>query len=296
MPATADNNVDWFLAQAGRYPLLSKEEELILGRQVQKWMEIRSVTDPTPAQKRIARAGRRAYDRFYTGNLRLVVHVAKRFIERTTNLDFSDLIQDGCIGLSRAIELYDPTRGYKFSTYAYWWIRQAVNRGIQEADRAIRLPFHVTDMMPRLRRWMSEFYVLNGRAPSVEECCEEFGIKTAETMRGYLLHMPVTRSLNATARSEDADSSELIDLIGDYEDTSEEEHENALEVERMLDCLEQIDDQDALKALASIYGLNKDREPATRAKTAMAMGVSKEKVRQMEIKTLARLRQLMEAA
>lgn len=296
MPAAADSSVDWFLEQAGRYPLLSHEEELLLGRQVQKWMAIRSVENPTPAQKRIARAGRRAFDRFYTGNLRLVVHVARRFIKRPLSLDFSDLIQDGCVGLSRAIELYDPTRGYKFSTYAYWWIRQAVNRGIAETDRSIRLPFHVTDMMPKLREWGWNFYVLNNRAPTVDEYCEEFGIRTRSVMRGYLLHLPGTRSLNDLARTSDSESSELIDLVDTKDDDSEEQHETSLEVERMMGCLELLNDPEAVAVLSDIYGLNEEREEMSRTQVGKKRGFSREAVRQRELRALAQLRQMMEAA
>ena len=114
-----------FLNSAGKYPLLSDEQELMLGRQVQAWVEIRDLDNPTPEQKRICRIGKRAYDKFFKSNLKLVVSVAKKYARLCNFLTLDDLIQEGCLGLGRAVEKFDPTRGYKFSTYAYWWSRQS---------------------------------------------------------------------------------------------------------------------------------------------------------------------------
>lgn len=296
MRMPSESGMDWFLNQAGRYPLLTHEEELLLGRQVQKWMPIRDIENPTPAQRRTARAGRRAYDRFFTGNLRLVVAIAKRFMGRRQHLEFTDLVQDGCMGLSRAIEMYDPARGYKFSTYSYWWIRQAINRGISTTDRTIRLPAHVYDLMPKLKRWLEEFQREHKRSPTLRECCDEFDVKEAQTMRRYLEHIGRVASLNATANCVDGDASELIDLVGTDLETAEAEAERDIEVERMMNCLELIDNPEAREVLATVYGLNESREGMSRSRAGQSLGVTRARVEKVERETLEQLRRLMGVA
>jgi len=164
----ASNDVDLvrsYLRDIGRVPLLSHEQEITLGRQVQEYMEVErteleiieltgdkpSVDElstklnlsPSIIKKRL-RAGQRAKERMVAANLRLVVSVAKKYTKR--NMELLDLIQEGTIGLVRGVEKFDPARGYKFSTYAYWWIRQGITRAIAEKSRAIRLPIHITEM------------------------------------------------------------------------------------------------------------------------------------------------------
>ena len=118
-------------------PLLTHEEELLLGRSVQQWLALEIEGSPTPEQKRIIRRGQKAKERMFNANLRLVVSIAKRYTRAVTKLELADLIQEGCIGLNRAIEKFDPARGYKFSTYSYWWIRQGITRAINQLERTI---------------------------------------------------------------------------------------------------------------------------------------------------------------
>ncbi|MCP9772131.1 sigma-70 family RNA polymerase sigma factor, partial [Synechococcus sp. Tobar12-5m-g] len=153
-----------YLRDIGRVPLLSHEQEITLGRQVQELMrleeaeqelEMRGGSKPSseqwaeslglslPLLKRKLINGRRAKERMVAANLRLVVSVAKKYTKR--NMELLDLIQEGTIGLVRGVEKFDPTRGYKFSTYAYWWIRQGITRAIAEKSRTIRLPIHITE-------------------------------------------------------------------------------------------------------------------------------------------------------
>ena len=153
-----------YLRDIGRVPLLSHEQEITLGRQVQEYMQVEraelelfELTGDKPSidelsnklnlststiKKRL-RAGQRAKERMVAANLRLVVSVAKKYTKR--NMELLDLIQEGTIGLVRGVEKFDPARGYKFSTYAYWWIRQGITRAIAEKSRAIRLPIHITE-------------------------------------------------------------------------------------------------------------------------------------------------------
>ena len=158
-PRITGDSVRAYLRDIGRIPLLEHDEEILLGRQVQRMMEIKAVkelaspeTDEDLAAvlditlkelKRELRDGEKAKDKMVTANLRLVVSVAKKYTKR--NMELLDIIQEGTIGLVRGVEKFDPGRGYKFSTYAYWWIRQGITRAIAEKSRAIRLPIHVTE-------------------------------------------------------------------------------------------------------------------------------------------------------
>ncbi|MFM7675023.1 MAG: sigma-70 family RNA polymerase sigma factor, partial [Synechococcus sp.] len=154
-----------YLRDIGRVPLLSHEQEITLGRQVQELMALEEMREEltmrsgghppsqeqlaaeagltVPLLKRRLQAGRRAKERMVAANLRLVVSVAKKYTKR--NMELLDLIQEGTLGLVRGVEKFDPTRGYKFSTYAYWWIRQGITRAIAEKSRTIRLPIHITE-------------------------------------------------------------------------------------------------------------------------------------------------------
>jgi len=187
----ASNDVDLvrsYLRDIGRVPLLSHEQEITLGRQVQEYMqvdraelEIIELTGDKPSVdelstklnlststiKKRLRAGQRAKERMVAANLRLVVSVAKKYTKR--NMELLDLIQEGTIGLVRGVEKFDPARGYKFSTYAYWWIRQGITRAIAEKSRAIRLPIHITEMLNKLKKGQRELSQEMSRTPTVSE-------------------------------------------------------------------------------------------------------------------------------
>ena len=201
-----------FLNSAGKYPLLSHEQELMLGRQVQAWVQIRDLDTLTPEQQRTCRAGKRAYDKFFKSNLRLVVSVAKKYARMTQFLTVDDLIQEGCIGLGRAIEKFDPTRGYKFSTYAYWWIRQGITRAQTQTDSHIRLPGPCVDALRKVRSWIPKFVAEHKRFPTVEEMASYADI-TLDSMRAYLPHILGIQSLNVNVNNAEDNGSALIDLI-----------------------------------------------------------------------------------
>ena len=165
-----------YLRDIGRVPLLTHEQEITLGRQVQELVALEvleqelasreGVEKPSPAVlakeagltqvqlKKRLRSGQRAKERMVAANLRLVVSVAKKYTKR--NMELLDLIQEGTIGLVRGVEKFDPTRGYKFSTYAYWWIRQGITRAIAEKSRTIRLPIHITETLNKLKKGQRE--------------------------------------------------------------------------------------------------------------------------------------------
>ena len=148
------SSVDQYLARIGRVPLLTHEEEITLGRMIQRKCELEAEQRELTAAERVAvKKGKRALDRMVSANLRLVVHVVRRYShQQFKSLEMLDLIQEGSTGLMRAAERFDPQRGYKFSTYAYWWIRQAVVRVISQQDRTIRRPHHISELAAKIPR------------------------------------------------------------------------------------------------------------------------------------------------
>ncbi|MGA1512658.1 MAG: sigma-70 family RNA polymerase sigma factor, partial [Aquiluna sp.] len=145
-----------YLNQIGKIPLLTAAEEIELGHAIQKMIAVQT-DQPSKEEQRILRIGKRAKERMIKGNLRLVVGVAKKYKHLTNRLTMHDLVQEGNIGLIRAVELFDPARGYKFSTYAYWWIRQGIMRSIQVQDRIIKLPTGAGDALRKVRTFTLEY-------------------------------------------------------------------------------------------------------------------------------------------
>ena len=196
-----------YLQEIARYPLLSKDQEIMLSRVIQEWQ---TAEDPTPTQ---VKKGLRARDKMIKSNLRLVVSIAKRYSNRAKRMAFLDLVQEGNIGLTIAVERFDPYRGYRFSTYSYWWIRQAISRGIQQQDRTIKLPANAQELLNKVRFWSMDYEREHGKRPSMQQCADAFDIRL-ERLRGYLAHDHDCDSLNraaSTARMED--SSELLHFI-----------------------------------------------------------------------------------
>jgi RNA polymerase primary sigma factor len=202
------------LNTAGRVPLLTAEEEIHLGRSVQALMRLLEEKPDGPytsAEQRTLRLGKRAKERMVSANIRLVVHVAKKYIHRIHTLTLADLIQEGSIGLIRGVEKFDPERGYKFSTFGYWWVRQGISRAITRDDRVIRLPINAIEALNKLRGFVPAFVQEHGRQPSYAECAKHCDI-AEDTMRGYIKHSAPVTSLDQRANGND-DASMLIDLI-----------------------------------------------------------------------------------
>ena len=203
-----------YLNQIGKIPLLTVEEEIHLGRSVQALMRLLEEKPEAPytlEEKRIIRKGQRAKERMVSANIRLVVHVAKKYIHRISTLTLADLIQEGSIGLIRGVEKFDPERGYKGSTYFYWWVRQGISRAITQNDRVIRLPIAAVEALNKLRGFVPAFVQEHGRQPSYAECAKHCDV-AEDTMREYLRHSSPATSLDQRANSND-DASLLIDLI-----------------------------------------------------------------------------------
>ena len=155
-----------YLNEIGRYPLLTKAQEIVLGTQIQAWIALqeKDSSEYTREERQIERIGKRAREKFINCNLRLVVNIARKYVRHAKTLDFMDLIQEGNMGLARAVEKFDPTRGYAMSTYAYWWIRQAMQRALQSTDAAIRLPIGTHDSLYAVKKAAETLAKQIGRA------------------------------------------------------------------------------------------------------------------------------------
>jgi RNA polymerase sigma factor (sigma-70 family) len=204
---------DWLIKASHNYPLLTAEQEIQLARQVQAWLAIRHKTKLTKREKAIARKGRRAYETFFLANIRLVASTAGRVIRVAGCLTFEDLMQEGLIGLERAIVKFDHTRGYKFSTYAFNWIRQSINRAITAKSRLIRLPQDCTIHIRNAKAFSDAYEIKHGTQPTIAQVAEHCGI-TEQTLKVYLMHgkdvMSLDERLNGSAHDERSTYLEMI--------------------------------------------------------------------------------------
>ena len=174
---------------AGRQPLMTVEEEINCGRAVQAMAHLLG-KDPNTLDKKermLYRRGIRARDRFVEGNMRMVMSVARRSVNIVDHLSYEDLCQEGAIGLQRAAEKFDPARGYKFSTYSYWWIRQAIGRAIHMTERTIRMPINVMEALNKLKRFQEQQAKM-GHYPSAAECMEHIDMKQEQFMSALLAY------------------------------------------------------------------------------------------------------------
>lgn len=286
--------ISWYLATIGRIPLLTPAEEIELGNQVQKLMQltedgtIASDSDTfTGPQRRMIRVGLRAKQRMMKANLRLVVSVAKKY--QGKGLELLDLIQEGSLGLERAVEKFDPTRGYKFSTYAFWWIRQSMTRAIACQSRTIRLPVHLSERLTTIRKVSLDLAHKLGAMPSRVEIAEAMDIPLDE-LDSLLRQALTTSSLDAPVNGEEGRSF-LGDLIAD---SSLEEPldlvEQRIHHEQLGRWLSHLSEQEQ-HVLKMRFGLE-GQERHTLAEIGRLMEVSRERVRQVELKALRKLRNL----
>jgi RNA polymerase primary sigma factor len=270
-----------YLNQIGKIPLLTGAEEIELGHAIKRMASI-DPASPTKAELRILKIGKRAKDRMIKGNLRLVVGVAKKYKHMTNRLTMHDLVQEGNIGLIRAVELFDPERGYKFSTYAYWWIRQGIMRAIQMYDRIIKLPTGAIEILRKVRMFSIEYQCEHGITPSIE-CCAEFANITPRAMKYYLAASIDAGSLDAKVNNS-GEASTYIELVAAHDDPTQEDLELDTKIEAVHQALNYMSDQ-GKQIIELRHGLN-DNEPLSMREVAKTLGIAqdttKRKIHQAE--------------
>jgi len=298
-----------YLRDIGRVPLLSHEQEITLGRQVQDLMVLENLESELESDlgekpeinlfaekagislsqlKKKLKSGRRAKERMVAANLRLVVSVAKKYTKR--NMELLDLIQEGTIGLVRGVEKFDPTRGYKFSTYAYWWIRQGITRAIAEKSRSIRLPIHITEMLNKLKKGQRELSQELSRTPTLKELSEyvelpENDVKDLMSRAG--------QPVSLETKIGDGEDTILLDLLSNEIDMPSEQIESDCmkgDLETLLEQLPELQN----RVLRMRYGMDGD-DPMSLTGIGRVLGISRDRVRNLERDGLRGLRKTGES-
>ena len=287
-----------------RIPLLTAEEEIHLAKKVQQRMSLLAIKEelskklqrqPTLKEwsdqtqlsdlellEQIDR-GQRAKQKMIAANLRLVVTIAKKYQKR--NLDFLDLIQEGTLGLERAVDKFKPALGYKFSTYAYWWIRQGITRAISQQSRTIRLPIHITEKLNKIKRIQRELSQKLGHNPTATEIAEVLEVKPSQ-IRDYLSLARKPMSLDVRVGEEQ--NTELKDLLEDNSFSPEDfVMEESLQ-QTIKDLLSKLSSQQQ-EILSLRYGLMDGKE-LTLNQVSQRMGISRQRVLQLQRQALAFLR------
>ncbi|HSX29931.1 MAG TPA: RNA polymerase sigma factor RpoD [Candidatus Saccharimonadales bacterium] len=267
----ADDSVRLYLREIGKIPLLNAEEELALA-------------------KRVVAGDKDAKDKMAEANMRLVVSIAKRYVGR--GLDLLDLIQEGNTGLLRAVEKFDPDKGFKFSTYATWWIRQAITRAIADQARTIRIPVHMVETINKLLRTQRRLTQELNREPTNEEIAAAMEIEVDKVEHIMKIKQDIS-SLDASIR-DDEEESVLADFIEDEDTISPEESAtNQLLKEQVKDMLAALTEREQ-KIIKLRFGLE-DGKQHTLEEVGQEFSVTRERIRQIEAKALAKLRKHKDA-
>ncbi|MEO1002454.1 MAG: sigma-70 family RNA polymerase sigma factor [Cyanobacteria bacterium J06638_7] len=288
-----------YLGEIGRHQLLTPEQELTLGRKVQAMACLQercraagghgAACDYNDVERRALRQGERAKNQMITANLRLVVNLAKRY--QNKGLDLLDLIQEGTLGLTRAVEKYDPTRGHRFSTYAYWWIRQGLNRALSTQSRTIRIPVNVNEKLTRLRAAKARHLQAHGVSASPAQLAAAVDLPLADVEDLLACELrSVTVSLQGVVKSK-SDPSELVDVLPSPEPAPMERAELAERSASVWTLLERANLTPKERTVVMLrFGLDGSHEWRTLAEVARQLGCSREYCRQVVQRALRKLR------
>lgn len=264
----SDDSVRLYLREIGKIPLLNAEEELALAQ-------------------RVVAGDKRAKDKMAEANMRLVVSIAKRYSGR--GLDFLDLIQEGNTGLLRAVEKFDPDKGFKFSTYATWWIRQAITRAIADQARTIRIPVHMVETINKLLRTQRRMTQELNREPTIEELAKELEMEPEKVEYVMKIKQDITSLDAGVGRDGDDEDSVLRDFIEDEDGkTPEESAADQLLKEQVQSILSTLSDREQ-KIIKMRFGLENGKSH-TLEEVGQEFAVTRERIRQIEAKALAKLR------
>ncbi|MFZ2125961.1 MAG: RNA polymerase sigma factor RpoD [Candidatus Microsaccharimonas sp.] len=264
----SDDSVRLYLREIGKIPLLNAEEELALA-------------------KKVVEGDKRSKDKMAEANMRLVVSIAKRYSGR--GLDFLDLIQEGNTGLLRAVEKFDPEKGFKFSTYATWWIRQAITRAIADQARTIRIPVHMVETINKLLRTQRRMTQELNREPTIEELGKELEMEPEKVEYVMKIKQDITSLDAGVGRDGDDEDSVLRDFIEDEDSaTPEESAASQLLKEQVQSILSTLSDREQ-KIIKMRFGLENGKSH-TLEEVGQEFAVTRERIRQIEAKALAKLR------
>ncbi len=264
----SDDSVRLYLREIGKIPLLNAEEELELAQ-------------------RVVAGDKKAKDKMAEANMRLVVSIAKRYSGR--GLDFLDLIQEGNTGLLRAVEKFDPDKGFKFSTYATWWIRQAITRAIADQARTIRIPVHMVETINKLLRTQRRMTQELNREPTIEELAKELEMEPDKVEYVMKIKQDITSLDAGVGRDGDEEDSVLRDFIEDEDSaTPEESAASQLLKEQVQSILSTLSDREQ-KIIRMRFGLDNGKSH-TLEEVGQEFAVTRERIRQIEAKALAKLR------
>ena len=302
----SDDTVGAFFKEMARYPLLKPDEEVELAHRISNLVKLEALQKHLQAQlgrppsrpefaaaaaltesqlEQALERGRVAKRKMIRSNLRLVVSIAKRYLNR--GIPFLDLIQEGALGLNRAAEKFDPDKGYKFSTYAYWWIRQAITRTIANDSRTIRLPIHIVEKLNKLKKAHRELKQTLHRNPTDKELAQSMALPPEQL---HSLQQLRRQALSLNQRIGKEENTELMDLLEDGDNCSPETQMNQLMMrQEVWDVLANVLTDREQEVISLRYGLLDD-EPCTLEEVGGVFNLSRERVRQIQSKAMRKLR------
>lgn len=285
---------DDYLRDIGKIPLLTSDEEIILGNKVQAMVQLleqKGISQQVSAgnmdemlagldekERRVIRGGIRARNRMVSANMRLVVAIAKKYVNKQVHMTMQDLIQEGAIGLTRAAEKFDPARGYKFSTYAYLWIRQGMTRGCESQEAIIKVPAHIQRTIRKASETRVRMSASLNREPTFQELAEEMGETDWKKLRDMIFMNPVVVSLDLSPKN--GESSSLLEIVnGDDESEIKEQEEYSAKLDFIMMVVNALEDNDK-DLIKQRYGLG--TEPISVKDMAKKLGVAPQAIRERQ--------------